>query len=93
MSVLKSTPSFWSTPSRKPCDRPSVLFGFMAARMRGYRSACENKQSQTCLVESSLRQDSHCRLEACRLLQGALAEVMLHGQGSVRCGVHHCDQE
>eukprot|EP00955_Chlamydomonas_euryale_P066010 359426-Chlamydomonas_euryale.AAC.7 len=28
------------TPSRKPCERPSVEPGFMAARMRGYSFAC-----------------------------------------------------
>jgi hypothetical protein len=35
MSGRKSHPSFCITPSRKPCERPSVAPGFMAARMRG----------------------------------------------------------
>mmetsp|Transcript_9514 Transcript_9514/g.28871 ORF Transcript_9514/g.28871 Transcript_9514/m.28871 type:complete len:242 (+) Transcript_9514:1365-2090(+) len=40
MSLRKSTPSLFMTPSRKPCERPSVEPGFMAARMRGYSFAC-----------------------------------------------------
>jgi hypothetical protein len=39
MSFLKSTPSFFITPSRKPWLRPRVAPGFMAARMRGYSLA------------------------------------------------------
>jgi hypothetical protein len=39
MSLRKSTPSFFITPSRKPWLRPSVAPGFMAARMRGYSLA------------------------------------------------------
>jgi len=35
MSSLKSTPSFFKTPSRKPCDNPRVAPGFMAARILG----------------------------------------------------------
>lgn len=47
MSFRKSTPSFCMTPSKKPCDRPSVAPGFIPARMRGYRSACGCVQHMT----------------------------------------------
>mmetsp|Transcript_37732 Transcript_37732/g.63507 ORF Transcript_37732/g.63507 Transcript_37732/m.63507 type:complete len:302 (+) Transcript_37732:1106-2011(+) len=40
MSLRNSAPSFFMIPSRKPCDRPRVAPGFIAARMRGYMSAC-----------------------------------------------------
>mmetsp|Transcript_22662 Transcript_22662/g.56134 ORF Transcript_22662/g.56134 Transcript_22662/m.56134 type:complete len:329 (+) Transcript_22662:1433-2419(+) len=40
MSGRKVSPSESMTPRRKPCERPRVEPGFMAARMRGYNFAC-----------------------------------------------------
>ena len=47
MSFRKSTPSFCRTPSRKPCDSPSVAPGFIAANSRGYSFAC-SKAADSC---------------------------------------------
>eukprot|EP00959_Pyramimonas_sp_CCMP1952_P139951 2928754-Pyramimonas_sp.AAC.1 len=41
MSLRNSAPSFFMMPRRKPWLRPRVAPGFIAARMRGYSSACE----------------------------------------------------
>lgn len=49
MSFRKSTPSFCKTPSRKPCDSPSVAPGFIAANSRGYSFAC-SKAADSCLA-------------------------------------------
>ena len=91
-SFLKSTPSFCITPSRKPWDSPSVLFGFIAAKMRGYRSACRHAEPGIHIsllqhVQAALRvrRGKRVRVEACSV-RGASA-------GSVLDYVHHCGQE
>ena len=60
MSFLNSTPSFCSTPSRKPCDKPSVAPGFRPASSLGYSFACQH--------HAAIMQGwsyGHMRLSAC----------------------------
>mmetsp|Transcript_12053 Transcript_12053/g.40042 ORF Transcript_12053/g.40042 Transcript_12053/m.40042 type:complete len:322 (-) Transcript_12053:137-1102(-) len=40
MSSRNVSPSLCITPNRNPCDKPKVLPGFIAAKMRGYIFAC-----------------------------------------------------